>query len=111
MESELKQNLLEEYEKQQNDEQLIMGVTPKLAEMQATDNYERYAEIVKVHAAQERVSSRQALDDSVNLMTEPLVDMTQDDGQQSAYSEYDHYEGEVKRNNFISLLIDEYEAD
>ena len=34
-----------------------------------------------------------------------------DDEQRSANSEHVHYENQVKRNNLIKLLIDEYEAD
>lgn len=33
------------------------------------------------------------------------------DNFERAYSEHDHYEGTVKRNNFIALFLDEYNAD
>ena len=43
--------------------------------------------------------------------TDSLPPLDPEDDSKSANTDLDHYEGQVKRSNFVKLLMDEYEAD
>ena len=72
---------------------------------------DRYADIIKTHSARNQIKSTN--DDSMlNSSRQNLLNGRDDDCErQSNRTEHDHYDGEVKRNNLVTLLVDEYQAD